>query len=595
MNIFRNKKIRKHSRAQSLVEFALILPIFLLVLTGIIEFGYAWFTWSAVSEVARMGIRYAITGQYSNSYCELAGEELGLKTEDFRDGVYDCVVPDRVSGVQIEDYEINTALLQDWARRPSTRDAAIAGGSTGLLHSPSVSGNYMDFIKNPFDKVNTSGQNNFQDDYRGDPTANGYFSISMCSNRSGVSPDNTPRYYQDQTTNNDARFIGVCITDIGDTTTNNSQGRYTDDAGGPGDRVRITVTYNHPLIVPFFNGIWPHLKITATQDAIVEKFRTSRLAGLSQGISGVEDTGTATNTVPPTATATFTVTPTSTVTATHTSTPAPCANANGTGLLGHYYAYEGESDSSTIWTNLLYLNVENVDFNWGNGSPGTGLPVDDFHVRWIGTVYPAYPGEYTFFTRADDGTRLWIDGVRKINNWSDQSPTIKKTTLTLTCGAHDIKLEYYENGGGAVMQLGWYNENLARVQPSHVYVDGAATFVAIPTIYLRPPTGPRTPTSTFATATATRTFTRTLTYTRTNTVRTSTYTNTVPATKTYTRTYTLTYTKTLPATNTYTFTNTVARTNTYTLTATKSRTATPGCAITIAPDLGGGCARTIAP
>ena len=57
-----------------------------------------------------------------------------------------------------------------------------------------------------------------------------------------------------------------------------------DDAGGPGDRIRLTVTYNHPLIIPYFQALWPHLKLSTTQDAIVEKFRTARLSGLPGGI-----------------------------------------------------------------------------------------------------------------------------------------------------------------------------------------------------------------------------------------------------------------------------------------------------------------------
>ncbi len=129
-------------------------------------------------------------------------------------------------------------------------------------------------------------------------------------------------YYNNLTTNNDARFLGVCVVNE----------HYMDDAGGPGDRIRLTVTYNHPLIIPFFQALWPHLKLSTTQDAIVEKFRTSRLSGLSSGISvlatwtptpGPTDTATETS-IPPTATKTNTLTP----------TPVPCTiPVGGNGLL----------------------------------------------------------------------------------------------------------------------------------------------------------------------------------------------------------------------------------------------------------------------
>src|ERR1035437_7623104 len=61
---------RKHARAQAVVEFAIIIPLLLLVLTGIIEFGYAFFTWAAVGETARIATRYAVTGQFDPKYCQ---------------------------------------------------------------------------------------------------------------------------------------------------------------------------------------------------------------------------------------------------------------------------------------------------------------------------------------------------------------------------------------------------------------------------------------------------------------------------------------------------------------------------------------------
>lgn len=46
-------------RGQSLVEFALVLPIFLLVLSGILDFGFMLFTRMSVINAAREGARVA--------------------------------------------------------------------------------------------------------------------------------------------------------------------------------------------------------------------------------------------------------------------------------------------------------------------------------------------------------------------------------------------------------------------------------------------------------------------------------------------------------------------------------------------------------
>jgi hypothetical protein len=48
-------------RGQALTEFALVIPIFLLVLYSIIEFGRYVYTVEVINDAAREGARYAIT------------------------------------------------------------------------------------------------------------------------------------------------------------------------------------------------------------------------------------------------------------------------------------------------------------------------------------------------------------------------------------------------------------------------------------------------------------------------------------------------------------------------------------------------------
>lgn len=50
-------------RGQSLVEFALILPIFLLLIMGIVDAGRLIFTYNTVANAARQGARIAIVNQ----------------------------------------------------------------------------------------------------------------------------------------------------------------------------------------------------------------------------------------------------------------------------------------------------------------------------------------------------------------------------------------------------------------------------------------------------------------------------------------------------------------------------------------------------
>jgi len=51
------------SRGQSLVEFALVLPIMLFLFMMLFDFGRAVYAYSTVSDAARQGVRYAIVNQ----------------------------------------------------------------------------------------------------------------------------------------------------------------------------------------------------------------------------------------------------------------------------------------------------------------------------------------------------------------------------------------------------------------------------------------------------------------------------------------------------------------------------------------------------
>jgi Flp pilus assembly protein TadG len=53
----------KHTRAQGMVEFALALPVILLLLFGIIEFARLLVTFSAVYTASREAVRYAVANR----------------------------------------------------------------------------------------------------------------------------------------------------------------------------------------------------------------------------------------------------------------------------------------------------------------------------------------------------------------------------------------------------------------------------------------------------------------------------------------------------------------------------------------------------
>ncbi len=56
----RRSRRRRRTRGQSLVEFAIVLPIFLLILSGILDFGFLLYSRMTVISATREGARVAI-------------------------------------------------------------------------------------------------------------------------------------------------------------------------------------------------------------------------------------------------------------------------------------------------------------------------------------------------------------------------------------------------------------------------------------------------------------------------------------------------------------------------------------------------------
>ena len=54
---------RRRDRGQSLVEFALVIPIIVLLIASFVEIGRAVFAYNTVANAARQGVRVAIVNQ----------------------------------------------------------------------------------------------------------------------------------------------------------------------------------------------------------------------------------------------------------------------------------------------------------------------------------------------------------------------------------------------------------------------------------------------------------------------------------------------------------------------------------------------------
>ncbi|MFO0729686.1 MAG: putative baseplate assembly protein [Nitrospiraceae bacterium] len=146
----------------------------------------------------------------------------------------------------------------------------------------------------------------------------------------------------------------------------------------------------------------------------------------------------------------------------------PPRSALGTGLYGEYFNTIDFKDRKATRTDTT------INFDFGAGSPIAGVGSDNFSIRWTGWVQPKASGPYSFHALSDDGVRLWVDGKLIIDQWHDQGATenTSMSAVTMTAGRkYDIKLEYYEHTGLAVIKLSWSAPGLAKeiIPSNHLY------------------------------------------------------------------------------------------------------------------------------
>lgn len=136
-------------------------------------------------------------------------------------------------------------------------------------------------------------------------------------------------------------------------------------------------------------------------------------------------------------------------------------DTTGTGLVGDYY--EG-----TNFDTFFGSRVDaTVNFSWNADVNNLGQ-TENYSIRWTGFIKAEKTETYTFYTQADDGTRLSINGVpfaSCINDWNVHATSERTcaTTFSLTAGQKvAITLEYFEGPGVSVVRLLWSSPTTAK-------------------------------------------------------------------------------------------------------------------------------------
>ncbi|MCX4408316.1 PA14 domain-containing protein [Streptomyces sp. NBC_01764] len=122
-----------------------------------------------------------------------------------------------------------------------------------------------------------------------------------------------------------------------------------------------------------------------------------------------------------------------------------------------------------------------VNENWGTKAPASGLPKDNFGIRWTVTRDFGSGGPFALPVAAQDGLRVYLDGTRKIDLWKNVSSTVKKTVnVTIPSGKHTLRVDYANWTGAANVTFGYTPRTTATVDKVKPLAPTGARFDEFP-------------------------------------------------------------------------------------------------------------------
>jgi regulation of enolase protein 1 (concanavalin A-like superfamily) len=125
------------------------------------------------------------------------------------------------------------------------------------------------------------------------------------------------------------------------------------------------------------------------------------------------------------------------------------------GLLGEYY------NAGSLEWEARRIDPQ-VNFDWQGQAPIEGLGGQNYSVRWIGEVQPRFSGNYTFYTVAEAGSRLSVDGQVLVEDWN-QGGAERGGVINLQAGQrYHLELEYRQGTGSGKIALKWSSANQAK-------------------------------------------------------------------------------------------------------------------------------------
>jgi len=124
----------------------------------------------------------------------------------------------------------------------------------------------------------------------------------------------------------------------------------------------------------------------------------------------------------------------------------------------HYRAYRGHWKQLPDFARLKPTLVETIP-TFGLGKMAGK---DAFGLQLTGYIGVPTDGVYAFYTRSDDGSRLWIGDRLVVDNDGLHGSVEQRGFIPLAAGHHPIRVEFFEGPGDDLLEVAYEGPGLTR-------------------------------------------------------------------------------------------------------------------------------------
>lgn len=122
----------------------------------------------------------------------------------------------------------------------------------------------------------------------------------------------------------------------------------------------------------------------------------------------------------------------------------------GNGLTAEYF------NGSNFQQKVLTRIDKDINFSYLWESPAPGVQTENYSIRWTGRLFAPVSGNYKIIVRSDDGVRLWLNGLKLIDQWKLQKAAVYYNHIDLQGGEfYSLRIEYFNEPSHGTLQLMW--------------------------------------------------------------------------------------------------------------------------------------------